>query len=107
MEIKKRERGERNGGKMKHGDVLLSYIDYLASLIKNTDETVVIQSDDRILEGFRYEKEVEQFLKTAEKQGMIAQMGLLQFRRVCRFVKEHEYLMKTLKITGKRAAEAV
>ena len=63
MEIKKRERGERNGGKMKHGDVLLSYIEYLASLIKNTDETVVIQSDDRILEGFRYEKEVEDFQK--------------------------------------------
>lgn len=136
--------GIMDGGKMKHEDVILSYIEYLASLIKNTDETVVIQSDDRILEGFHYEKEVEQFLKTAveqdlfevyyqpiywnkeeryitlealsrlrhpnmgmippdvfigiaEKQGMIAQVGLLQFRRVCRFVKEHEYLMKTLK----------
>lgn len=37
------------------------------------------------------------FIGIAEKQGMIAQVGLLQFRRVCRFVKEHEYLMKTLK----------
>ena len=37
------------------------------------------------------------FIGIAKKQGMIAQMGLLQFRRVCRFVKEHEYLMKTLK----------
>ena len=55
---------------MKHEDVILSYIEYLASLIKNTDETVVIQSDDRILEGFHYEKEVEQFLKTAVEQDL-------------------------------------
>ena len=136
--------GIMDGQKMEHEDVLLAYTEYLASLVKNTDETVVIQSDDRILEGFRYEKEVEQFLKTAveqdlfevyyqpvywnkeeryitlealsrlrhphmgmippdvfigiaEKQGLIAEIGLLQFRRVCGFVKEHEYIMKTLK----------
>lgn len=31
---------------------------------------MVIQSDDRILEGFHYEKEVEQFLKTAVEQDL-------------------------------------
>ena len=45
-----------NGEKMEKEDVLLAYIEYLISLIKRADETVVIQSDDRILEGFRYEK---------------------------------------------------
>ena len=136
--------GILNGEKMEQKDVLLAYIDYLASLVKHTDETVVIQSDERILEGFRYEKEVEKFLKTAvdedlfevyyqpvywlkedryitlealsrlrhpsmgmippdvfigiaEKQGMIAQVGLLQFRRVCRFIKENEHIMKKLR----------
>lgn len=135
--------GILNGEKMEQKDVLLAYIDYLASLVKNTDETVVIQSDDRILEGFRYEKEVEKFLKTAvdedlfevyyqpvywlkedryitlealsrlkhpsmgmippdvfigiaERQGLIAQIGLLQFRRVCRFIKENEHIMDKL-----------
>lgn len=129
---------------MEKEDVLLAYIEYLISLVKRADETVVIQSDDRILEGFRYEKEVEHFLKTAvdkdlfevyyqpvfwikedryitlealsrlkhpcmgmippdvfigiaERQGLIAQIGLLQFRRVCRFIKENEYMMKRIK----------
>ena len=133
-----------NGEKMEQEDVLLGYIEYLISLVKHTDETVVIQSDDRILEGFRYEKEVEHFLKTAvekdlfevyyqpvfwtkedryitlealsrlkhpnmgmippdvfigiaERQGLIAQIGLLQFRRVCRFIKENEHMMKQIK----------
>ena len=133
-----------NGEKMEKEDVLLAYIEYLISLVKRADETVVIQSDDRILEGFRYEKEVEHFLKTAvdkdlfevyyqpvfwtkedryitlealsrlkhpcmgmippdvfigiaERQGLIAQIGLLQFRRVCRFIKENEYMMKQIK----------
>ncbi len=133
-----------NGEKMEQEDVLLGYIEYLVSLVKHTDETVVIQSDDRILEGFRYEKEVEHFLKTAverdlfevyyqpvfwtkedryitlealsrlkhpnmgmippdvfigiaERQGLIAQIGLLQFRRVCRFIKENEHMMKQIK----------
>lgn len=133
-----------NCEKMEQEDVLLGYIEYLAALVKQTDETVVIQSDDRILEGFRYEKEVEHFLKTAvdkdlfeiyyqpvywmkedryitlealsrlkhpnmgmippdvfigsaERQGMIAQIGLLQFRRVCSFIKENEQMMKSIR----------
>lgn len=133
-----------NGEKMEQEDVLLGYIEYLVSLVKHTDETVLIQSDDRILEGFRYEKEVEHFLKTAverdlfevyyqpvfwtkedryitlealsrlkhpnmgmippdvfigiaERQGLIAQIGLLQFRRVCRFIKENEHMMEKIR----------
>ena len=132
-----------NGEKMEQEDVLLGYIEYLISLVKRTDETALIQSDDRILEGFRYEKEVEHFLKTAvdkdlfevyyqpvywmkenryitlealsrlkhpnmgmippdvfigiaERQGLIAQIGLLQFRRVCRFIKENEQMMDSI-----------
>ena len=45
-----------NGQKMGQEDMLVGYIEYLAGLVRNTDETVVIQSDNRILEGFRYEK---------------------------------------------------
>lgn len=133
-----------NGEKMEQEDVLLAYIEYLVSLVKHTDETVLIQSDDRILEGFRYEKEVEHFLKVAvdkdlfavyyqpvywikeeryitlealsrlkhpnmgmippdvfigiaERQGLIAQIGLLQFRRVCRFIKENEKMMDSIR----------
>lgn len=133
-----------NGEKMEKEDVLLAYIEYLISLVKRADETVVIQSDDRILEGFRYEKEVEHFLKTAvdkdlfevyyqpvfwtkedryitlealsrlkhpcmgmippdvfigiaEKQGMISAVGCLQLHKVCRFIKEHEYIMKKIR----------
>lgn len=133
-----------NGEKMEQEDVLLGYIEYLISLVKRTDETALIQSDDRILEGFRYEKEVEHFLKTAvdkdlfevyyqpvywmkenryitlealsrlkhpnmgmippdvfigiaERQGLIARIGLLQFRRVCRFIKENEQMMESIR----------
>ena len=133
-----------NSEKMEQEDVLLAYVDYLVALVRHTDETVLIQSDDRILEGFRYEKEVEHFLKTAvekdlfevyyqpvywikedryitlealsrlkhpnmgmippdvfigiaERQGLIAQIGLLQFRRVCRFIKENEQMMESIR----------
>lgn len=133
-----------NSEKMEQEDVLLAYVEYLVSLVKHTDETVVIQSDDRILEGFRYEKEVEHFFKNAvekdlfevyyqpvywikeeryitlealsrlkhpnmgmippdvfigiaERQGLIAQIGLLQLRRVCHFIKENEHIMDSIR----------
>lgn len=132
-----------NAEKMEQKDILLGYIEYMIALVKNTHETVVVQSDDRTLEGFRYEKEVEHFLKTAveqdlfeiyyqpiywneeeryvtlealsrlrhpdmgmippdvfigiaEKQGLIAQIGILQLERVCRFIKENESMMDQL-----------
>lgn len=39
----------------------------------------------------------EIFIRVAEENGQINQIGLLQFRRVCRFVKEHPELTKKLK----------
>ena len=70
---------------MEKEDVLLAYIEYLISLVKRADETVVIQSDDRILEGFRYEKEVEHFLKTAVDKDLFEvyyQPGILGQRKI-------------------------
>ena len=37
------------------------------------------------------------FISIAEKNGQIAQIGQLQFRRICRFVKANPELMKTIK----------
>ncbi|MDY3919878.1 MAG: GGDEF domain-containing phosphodiesterase [Candidatus Limivivens sp.] len=39
----------------------------------------------------------EIFISIAEKSGQIAQIGYLQFRRVCRFVKENEPMMRQIK----------
>lgn len=136
--------GIMNAEKLEKEDSILSYIEYMISLIQNRQDTVLIQSDSKILEGFRYEQEVEHFLQKAvkedlfevyyqpvysiknqdfitlealsrlkhpvlgmippdvfigiaERQGLIAQIGLLQFRRVCRFIKENEYMMKQIK----------
>lgn len=135
--------GIMNAEKLEKEDAILAYIEYMVSLSQNAEETVVIQSDNKILEGFRYEQEVEQFLRKAveedlfevyyqpvysiknksfitlealsrlkhptlgmippdvfigiaEKQGLISDVGNLQLRRVCRFIKEHEYLMEKI-----------
>lgn len=136
--------GIMNAEKLEKEDTLLSYIEYMVSLYQNTDETAVIQSDSKSLEGFRYEQEVEHFLRKAveedlfevyyqpvysiknqsfitlealsrlkhptlgmippdvfigiaEKQGLISAVGNLQLRRVCRFIKEHEYIMQNIR----------
>ena len=39
----------------------------------------------------------ELFISLAEKNGQIADIGLLQFRKICRFVKEHKEMMKDIK----------
>lgn len=39
----------------------------------------------------------EVFITLAEKNGQIDQIGYLQFRKICRFVKEHEEIMKQIK----------
>ena len=36
------------------------------------------------------------FISQAEKNGQIIQLGKLQFRRVCRFMKSHKELMKRI-----------
>lgn len=53
--------GIMNAEKMEKEDILLAYIEYMGSLSQNTEDTVLIQSDSRLLEGFRYEQEVEHF----------------------------------------------
>ncbi len=119
-------------------------MEYMVSLVQNTEDTVLIQSDSKILEGFHYEQEVEHFLRKAvdedlfevyyqpvysiknqdfvtlealsrlrhptlgmippdvfigiaEKQGLISKVGVLQLRKVCRFIKEHEYIMQKIR----------
>lgn len=136
--------GIMNAEKLEKEDSILSYIEYMISLIQNRQDTVLIQSDSKILEGFRYEQEVEHFLQKAvkedlfevyyqpvysiknkdfitlealsrlkhpvlgmippdvfigiaEKQGMISAVGCLQLHKVCRFIKEHEYIMKKIR----------
>lgn len=42
----------------------------MISLIQNRQDTVLIQSDSKILEGFRYEQEVEHFLQKAVKEDL-------------------------------------
>lgn len=37
------------------------------------------------------------FIGIAERQGLIAQIGLLQLRRVCRFIKENEHIMDSIR----------
>ena len=119
---------------------LLGYLDYLSSLVSSTTRTVLIQGDEKTLQGFRYTQEVEHYLQTAleqdlfevyfqpvystaqkryvtiealsrlhhptlgpvppevfigiaEKSDQIAQLGLLQMRRICGFLKAHPELM--------------
>lgn len=129
-----------------HGERLpentfIAYVDYMISLVKNSKETVLIQSDDKMIDGFIYEQEIDIFLNEAvekdlfdvyyqpiysletnsytslealsrlwhptlgyvppdvfinlaERTGNILKISLLQFRRICRFVKENEQIME-------------
>ena len=135
--------GVFHGEVLRESDILLTYIEYLISVVPKVAETVVIQGDERTLKGFRYNQEIERFLEVAveqdlfevyyqpvysterkgyvtlealsrlrhpnlgpvspevfigiaEKNDQIAKIGLMQFRRVCRFIKEHEALMSKI-----------
>ncbi len=133
-----------------HGEKLpentfIAYVDYMTSLVKETKETTLIQSDDKTINGFVYEQEIEIFLNEAiekdlfdvyyqpvfslkenryitlealsrlwhptlgyvspdvfitlaERAGHILKIGLLQFRRVCSFIKDHEQIMEQIQI---------
>ncbi len=129
-----------NGQALK-ADQLLSYTDYMKGLAASGTETALIQSSEKIMDGFLYEQEVDRFLTEAiekdlleihyqpiysiekegfvslealsrlrhpvlgavppdmfitlaEKNGQISALGLLQFRRVCRFISEHPSIME-------------
>ena len=135
--------GILNAEKLKDSDTLLSYTEYLTSLAPPATETLLIQSDENTRKGFRNNKEIEHFLRTAidedlfeiyyqpvysiekgdyialealsrlrhpslgaippdvfisiaERNGQIAQIGLLQFRRICRFAAEHQELLSRI-----------
>lgn len=117
-----------------------AYVDYMASLVQGSRETVLIQSDEKTMSGFIYDQTIgvflneaiekdlfsvyyqpvysietnsyttlealsrlwhpslgsvppDVFISLAERTGQILKIGLLQFRRVCRFVKENEEIM--------------
>lgn len=125
-------------------DAFLAYVDYMIALVKDTKETVLIQSDEKSMNGFIYEQEIERFLNEAiekdlfevyyqpvysietdhyitmealsrlwhptlgyvppdvfitlaEKNGQIPRIGQLQFRRICKFIKENEEIMKQIR----------
>lgn len=62
--------GIRDAHSLGKSDLLFSYIDYLASLAKKPEETVVIQGNQRTLSNCLYELEVESFLPTAMEQDL-------------------------------------
>ncbi|MCI7814778.1 MAG: GGDEF domain-containing phosphodiesterase [Lachnospiraceae bacterium] len=135
--------GVVNAKNLKSSDALVAYVEYLSSLAPASLGTLMIQSDEKIMKGFQYNKDIEHFLRTAidedlfeifyqpvfsiekgtyitmealsrlrhpslgyvspeifipiaECNGQIAQIGQLQFRRVCQFVKDHPDLMKKI-----------
>lgn len=122
-------------------DQLLAYADYMKGLAASETETTLIQSSEKIMDGFLYEQEVDRFLADAmekdllevyyqpvysmekegwvslealsrlrhpvlgavppdmfialaEKNGQISALGLLQFRRICRFLSENPSVME-------------
>lgn len=126
------------------GNNFVPYVDYMTSLVKNSRETVLIQSDDNMVKGFLFEQEIEIFLNEAvekdlfdvyyqpiysletnrcialealsrlwhptlgyvppdvfitlaEKTGHILKISQLQFRRICRFLKENPQIMKQVR----------
>lgn len=123
---------------------IMSYIEYLESITTRSGGLTVIQGDNETMHGFRYNQEIEQFLKSAvekdlfeinfqpmysldegrfismealsrlrhpsmgpvppdvfiqiaERSGDIAQIGCLQFRRVCEFVKNNRGGLRGIK----------
>ena len=52
------------------GDTLLAYVGYLISLAPESPGTVMVQSDEKALRGFRYLQEIRGFLKTALEQDL-------------------------------------
>lgn len=58
-----------------HGEKLpenafIAYVDYMSSLVKDTKETVLIQSDDKMINGFIYEQEIDVFLNEAVEKDL-------------------------------------
>ena len=136
--------GILNAEEQKNSDDLLFYIEYLFGLAPSSEETILLQGDERTMQGLRYTKSVETYLNTAieedlfevyyqpvyslekgefvtlealsrlrhpsfgpvspevfidiaEKNGRIADLSYLQFRRVCRFLKANPQMMEKIR----------
>ena len=132
-----------HGQKLGASGLMLEYAEYLESLSMQNGMIEVIQDDQQTMDGFLYNKKVEQYLHTAiaqdlfevyyqplydlkekryrtmealsrlrhpslgmispevfigiaEKHGQIAKLGYLQFRKVCKFIKEHPQIMEKI-----------
>ena len=57
--------GVMHAEQMDSCEFLVSYLDYLSSLIPTTNRTVLVQGDQETLKGFRYTQQIEHFLLTA------------------------------------------
>lgn len=131
-----------NGEKLPE-NTFIAYVDHMTSLLRDSRETVLIQSDRKTMNGFLYEQEIEIFLNEAiekdlfdvyyqpiysvetnkcialealsrlwhptlgyvppdvfitlaERSGQILKIGQLQLRRICRFIKENEQIMRKI-----------
>ena len=56
--------------KFEESDTLLSYIEYLVSLASDSEDGRLIQGDEKTMQGFWYEQEIERFLNTAIEQDL-------------------------------------
>ena len=62
--------GVMHAEQMDSCEFLVSYLDYLSSMIPATTRTVLIQGDQETLRGFRYTQEIEHFLQTALEEDL-------------------------------------
>ena len=63
--------GVLDSSRLKEGDMLLAYNEYLVSLAPGEKKSILIQSNEKTLKGFWYEQEVEHFLGTAIEQDLL------------------------------------
>lgn len=62
--------GILNAQELEESDTIQAYIEYLISLVRDADDCTLIQGDERTMQGFRYEQEVERFLDTAIEEDL-------------------------------------
>lgn len=57
--------GVLHGEELKESDTILAYLEYLISIVPESDESTLIQGDERTMEGFHYEQEIQHYLNVA------------------------------------------
>ena len=136
--------GILNAEELGDSDTLLSYIEYMLSLVSAPHRgTQLIQNSEETLKGYQYNQTIDQYLNTAvrddlftlnyqpvystvqkkytnmevlsrlshptlgpispeifirlaEKNDLIPQIGLLQLRKVCKFIKENPIITESM-----------